>query len=290
MKKGNKGDILIAYDKKGGDSVKIGIFDSGLGGLGLLLSAAKAMPNVEFLYYADTDNVPYGEKPRDVIVSLSDRAVEALRERGANAVVVACNTATSAAIIELRKKYESGDRPMPIIGMEPAVKKAIELCHGGRILTAATPLTVRGAKLKSLLERFDPTGRTDTLPLPGLVRLAESGDFEGGYSYILSAIAGASLNIADYSALVLGCTHFNYFKDSFRRILPEGAFIVDGNTGTVNQLMRRIGVAPSAIEGDTVESIMARTVFLASGRVMDAPDMLLKMKKSLSRLDEMEKI
>lgn len=269
--------------------MKIGIFDSGLGGLSLLLCAAKLLPNAEFLYYADTDNVPYGEKPREVIADLSDRAVGFLKARGASAAVVACNTATSAAIIELRKKYEGGDIGMPIIGMEPAVKRAIDICEGGRILAAATPLTVRGAKLKFLLERFDKAGRTDTIPLPGLVRLAESGDFEGGYDYIKSEIRAAGLDISRYSALVLGCTHFNYFKDSFSRILPPGAMIVDGNRGTVNQLLRRIGEEGRSVCGDPVESVMARTEFFASGREM-SEDQRATVRKCLLRLDEMEKI
>lgn len=270
--------------------MKIGIFDSGLGGLGLLFCAAKVMPSAEFIYYADTDNVPYGEKSREVIITLSDRAVGRLKKMGAAAVVVACNTATSAAIVELRKKYENGEGAIPIIGMEPAVKRAIDLCRKGRILTAATPVTVKGAKLRSLLERFDTAKRTDTIPLPGLVRLAESGDFDGGYDYIINAVSAASLKLEDYSALVLGCTHFNYFKDSFRRILPEGACIVDGNTGTVNQLLRRVGETPAPLDGDPVESVMSRTVFLCSGRVNTNETSLDKIKKCLHRLEAMEKI
>ena len=271
------------------NEMKIGIFDSGLGGLGLLLCAAKQLPKAGFFYYADTDNVPYGEKPRDVIAGLCDDAVGFLKNRGADAVVVACNTATSAAIVELRQKYEKGAGGIPIVGMEPAVKRAIDICKEGRILAAATPLTVRGAKLRTLLERFDTNGRTDTLPLPGLVRLAERGDFDGGYEYILSEIRAAGLDVSVYSALVLGCTHFNYFKDSFSRILPEGAKIVDGNVGTVNQLLRRIGAEGRATEGDPVASIMGRTEFFASGRSMSALE-LINIRKCLGRLEEMEKI
>lgn len=269
--------------------MKIGIFDSGLGGLGLLLRSAKTLSNAEFLYFADTDNVPYGEKSRDVIAVLSDRAVGFLKGRGADAVIVACNTATSAAITDLRKKYEVGAGAIPIVGMEPAVKRAIDICAEGRILAAATPLTVRGAKLKSLLERFDKNGRTDTIPLPGLVRLAESGDFDGGFGYISEEIAAAGLDVSVYSALVLGCTHFNYFKDSFSRILPEGVKIVDGNDGTVNQLLRRLCVEPCPIDGDPTESILNRTEFFASGRPMSEAE-LEKVKKCLYRLDEMERI
>ena len=289
LKKSAESDILLLMKCFGGDRVKIGIFDSGLGGLGLLLCGAKLLSDAEFLYYADTDNVPYGEKPREVIGKLSDVAVGFLKERGADAVVVACNTATSAAIIDLRKKYEIGAGAIPIVGMEPAVKRAIDICKDGRILTAATPLTVRGAKLRSLLERFDKTGRTDTLPLPGLVRLAEAGDFDGGYEYISAEIAAAKLDVSVYSALVLGCTHFNYFKDSFSRILPENAKIVDGNSGTVNQLINRLGAKSHPVEGDPVVSIMGRTKFFASGRPM-TDESLAKVMRCLYRLEEMEKI
>lgn len=271
------------------NEMKIGIFDSGLGGLGLLLCAAKQLPRARFFYYADTDNVPYGEKPRDVIARLSDAAVGFLKNRGVDAVVVACNTATSAAIVELRQKYEKGAGGIPIVGMEPAVKRAIDICKEGRILAAATPLTVRGAKLRTLLERFDTNGRTDTLPLPGLVRLAECGSFEGGYEYILSEIRAAGLDVSAYSALVLGCTHFNYFKDSFAKILPEGAKIVDGNVGTVNQLIRRVGATSTPIDADSVASIMGRTEFFASGRPMSGLD-IVTVRKCLDRLEEMEKI
>lgn len=268
--------------------MKIGIFDSGIGGLGVLLRAAKLLPEAEFLYYADTDNVPYGEKSREAIALLSDRAVGFLRERGAEAVVVACNTATSAAITELRKKYECREGAIPIVGMEPAVKRAIDICQKGRILTAATPLTVRGAKLKSLLDRFDTDRRIDTLPLPGLVRLAEKGDFEGGYDYITGEIRGASLDIEAYSSLVLGCTHFNYFKDSFRRILREGAQIVDGNGGTVNQLIRRTGSVARDI-GCSVDDVVSRTEFYATGRPLSG-ESLEKMSSYLKRLEDMERI
>ena len=270
--------------------MRIGIFDSGIGGLCLLLGAARALPKGEFIYYADTDNVPYGEKPREVIASLSDRAVEHLRNNGANAVVVACNTATSAAISDLRKKHENGEGAIPIVGMEPAVKRAIDLCEGGRILAAATPLTVGGTKLKSLLERFDTRKRTDTIPLPGLVRLAESGNFEGGYHYIAEELADASIDLSLYSALVLGCTHFNYFKDSFARLLPEGTRIVDGNEGTVNQLLRRLGLEKNVGVEVSVDDIMRRTEFYTSGRRITDNHEIARIKKALERLELMERI
>lgn len=270
--------------------MKIGIFDSGIGGLSLLLCAGKLLPRAEFLYFADTDNVPYGEKSREDIIRFSDTAVDFLYGKGSDAVVVACNTATSAAIIDLRKKYESGDGAIPIVGMEPAVKRAIDLCSGGRILTAATPLTVKGAKLKNLLDRFDTGKRTDAIPLPGLVRLAEAGDFNGAEEYIRGEIDSRGIDISRYSALVLGCTHFNYFKDSFRNILPDGARIVDGTLGTVSQLLRRLELEPGKLDGDSVESIMSRTSFFASCRETVDENEILRMKKSLMRLEEMEKI
>ena len=299
MKKRLKNAILLL--RKGAVSVvkkKIGVFDSGIGGLSLLLCAARILPDSEFYYYADTDNVPYGEKTQDEIVRLSDRAVGFLYGLGADGVVVACNTATSAAIIDLRRKYENGLGAIPIVGMEPAVKRAIDVCGNGRILAAATPLTVRGAKLRSLIERYDTRRRTDTIPLPGLVRLAEAGDFESGLDYVRIELESAGIDLSAYSALVLGCTHFNYFKDSFRALLPEEARIIDGCGGTARQLIRRLGLdvqrayekASSGAYCESVDDIMARTRFFASGRELGDLQGRLRMRACLERLSEMEKI
>lgn len=215
--------------------MKIGIFDSGIGGLSVLHRAMKMMPGTEFIYYADKDHVPYGEKTVEEIRGFIDEILRFLIGKEVDAIVIACNTATVVATKEFRSQF-----PVPIIGMEPAVKKAIENYQhlDKRILVTATPITIAGEKLHQLVERVDEKHLTDLLPLPGLVRFAEAGDFTSVdiEDYLKKELSPFELE--DYTAVVLGCTHFNYFKTQFSKIFPGEIHFVDGNEGTIRQLMR----------------------------------------------------
>ena len=127
--------------------MKIGIFDSGIGGLSVLHQAMIIMPEADYIFYADVDNVPYGEKTKEEV-----RKLGFLVDKGCQAIVLACNTATSAAISYLREKYK-----LPIIGIEPAVKPAVEHIHesGKRVMVVSTPVTAKGEKLKKLVDKYD---------------------------------------------------------------------------------------------------------------------------------------
>lgn len=214
--------------------MKIAFFDSGFGGLSVLSVALNRFCGVEFLYYADTKNVPYGIKTKDEILNLSLNAIEFLMSKGTQAVVVACNTATSAAINELRKSFN-----IPIIGMEPAVKLAHDKFHNSPSLLIATPLTIKGEKLLNLIEKTK--SQVWSLPMPKLVEFAESLEFEsvGVKNYIKNELS--KFDLTKISSIVLGCTHFNYFKDSFREILPQNVVILDGNEGTINRVINELG-------------------------------------------------
>ncbi|HKM00336.1 MAG TPA: glutamate racemase [Mobilitalea sp.] len=211
--------------------MKIGFFDSGVGGLTVLQQAMVVLPGEEYIYYSDTDHVPYGTKTKEDIICYVDEAVSFLIGLGVKAIVIACNTATSAAIDYIRMKYT-----IPILGMEPAVKPAMLRCPVKRVLVAATPFTIREEKLKNLIDQVDGDHITDLISLPKLVIFAEEGRFEDLEleEYIREKLA--AYNLEDYSNLVLGCTHFNYFKDTFRRLLPESVEFIDGIHGTVCHL------------------------------------------------------
>ena len=258
--------------------MKIGIFDSGIGGLSVLPAVRRTLPTADILYYADEKHVPYGEKTPDEILSYSVGAVDFLASMGAAAIVVACNTATSVAVNALRERYERPETGIPIIGMEPAVKKALDTCPEGRILVAATPVTVRGQKLRLLMDRYDTNKLTDAIPMPGLVRLAESERFgtPEADEYIKSELS--RFDMTGYSALVLGCTHFNYFKDSFRRVLPKHVSIIDGVEGTVRRLASRL---PEGEDGrGSVE-------FFISGERAENSE---RFSRLVERLEKMEEI
>ncbi len=208
---------------------KIGFFDSGIGGISVLAYARRCLPSADYIYYADTDHVPYGTKTREEIIQYSDAAVQFLADQGVSAVVVACNTATSMAIGFLREKYS-----FPIIGMEPAVKPAALTHPKEKILVCATPVTIAGEKLQNLIDHYYPAeDHPDLAGLPGLVAFAESGIFDREtVCRYLETVIDCRKN---YSAVVLGCTHFGYFRDSFRELLGN-VDMIDGTEGTVKRL------------------------------------------------------
>lgn len=266
---------------------KIAVFDSGMGGLSVLNFALKAAPYENFLYYADKKNVPYGLKSREQILKFTSRAVEFLISNGAKAVVIACNTATSAAINELRAKFNA-----PIIGMEPAVKKAADEMKGkdSRALVIATPITVAGAKLRELILRTNSERTTDLLALPRLVEFAENENFNGAEVKRYLSREFANFKLHEYSHLVLGCTHFNYFKDTLREILPPSAAIIDGVEGTINRLISELKKqdldSKFAQDGEKSE----RVKFYYSGELVSDENELAKINRYLTRLDAMAKI
>ena len=257
-------------------TIMIGIFDSGIGGLSVLRLASLAMPDTHFIYYADSDNVPYGEQSEENIFGFVENAVNFLIEHGTDAIVLACNTATSVAASKLREKLS-----VPIIGMEPAVKKALDESENGRILVVATPLTVRGDKLRHLIGRVDENHLVDLHPLPGLVRLAENERFDGfeADQYLKNELS--RFDLTKYSALVLGCTHFTYFSDSFKRILPSSVRLVDGGEGTVRHLMH-------ITESIKAEPCSPKTEFFESGRPVTNEN-LHRMERFIARLNELDK-
>jgi len=209
----------------------IGVFDSGIGGLTVLKEIIEILPNEKYIYYADTDNVPYGTKPKEEVKKYINEAVEFLISRNVKAIVIACNTATSIAVKELREKYT-----IPIIGIEPAVKPAVENRGNKKVLIMATPTTIKEEKLKYLLENLNAKEYVDLIAMPKLVEFAENKDFESedAKEYIQEQLK--KYNLEDYSELVLGCTHFPFFKEILLKIFPEGTQIIDGSKGVANRL------------------------------------------------------
>lgn len=213
--------------------MRIGILDSGVGGVTVLAEALRKLPEEDFLYYADTLHVPYGEKPKEEVRRYILEAAERMLDDGMKALVIACNTATSIAAGELRERYS-----FPIIGMEPAVKPAVLRNPQGekRVLVFATSLTLREAKFRQLVSAVDSKHIVDYLALPGLVELAERSVFGGreAEDYLRSRLA--ELDLEQYGTVVLGCTHFPLFEAELRRLLPPGTDLIDGAEGTVRHL------------------------------------------------------
>ena len=213
------------------DTRPIGVFDSGIGGLTVLKKIIEVLPNEEYIYYADKVNAPYGTKPKEEVKKYINEAVDFLLSKNVKAIVIACNTATSIAINDLRNKYS-----IPIIGIEPAAKPAVENKGAKRVLIMATPTTIKEEKLKNLLEKLNAKEYVDLIDMPKLVEFAEKGDFESNQvkKYIEEKLKQYNLN--EYSELVLGCTHFPFFKKALSTIFPRETQIIDGSLGVANRL------------------------------------------------------
>ena len=167
----------------------IGVFDSGVGGISVLRELVAQMPNENYIFFGDSKNAPYGTKTLEEVQKLTCADAEYLLSRGVKALVVACNTATSAAIRILREKYAD----MPVIGIEPALKPAVHAGGHPRVLVMATPMTLREEKFHALMQRFESDAEILRLPCPGLVEYVEQGVLEGA---IPLSLANAGIRAA----------------------------------------------------------------------------------------------
>lgn len=244
--------------------------------------AMKILPYEEFIFFADEDHVPYGTKTREEVLKFTDSAFEFLMSRDVKAIVVACNTATSVAVRAMRAKYS-----VPIIGMEPAVKKALELTSK-KVLVIATPITVHGEKMHRLLDRFDSDNRAELLALPRLVDFAEHLEFDSPSVKKYLQENFARYDLEKFGALVLGCTHFNYFKNILREILPAQIKFVDGNDGTINELIRQLGTNLIIGGSDSKKNSQLEVYF--SCRPITDSENLQRIENFLRRLDFVENI
>lgn len=271
--------------------MKIGILDSGIGGLSVLHEAYHIIPNVEYIYYADTKNVPYGLKKNDEIVACVENAINFFIRMGVDGIVIACNTATSVAVDILRQKYS-----VPIVGMEPAVKPAVLNTEDKRVMVIATPVTIREEKLINLVKRVDEEHRVDLLPVPELVTFAEEMEFDSYKveEYLKNELA--EYNINDYCALVMGCTHFNYFKPIYKEIFGEQIELIDGVEGTIKQLAKVVNIYVSNNRSEVVfksiDELLSKfkTQYYRSGELVEDKDYLESLIVMHNRLEDMRKI
>ncbi len=220
-------------ERKKVSSLKIGFFDSGLGGITVLSEALRRLPNENFVYMADTLHVPYGTKTPQEVLGYVKASVQMILKEDIKALVIACNTATSIAVAELRKEYK-----FPIIGMEPAVKPAVEMnrANGKRVLVLATPLTLKQSGYAALVSRVDDHGSVDSLPLPELVQYCEQLNFDRTELFNYFNHKLSSFNLDVYGTVVLGCTHYPFYKEILRELLPSHIQLIDGSQGTVKRL------------------------------------------------------
>ncbi len=213
----------------------IGVFDSGVGGISTLRALTRELPHENFLFFGDSKHAPYGEKTTEEVRELSLNIADHMAEGGCKAIVIACNTATSAAAAAIRKKYQP---EIPIIGVEPALKPAAEADEDrdSRILVMATPVTLTLEKFQKLEKRLSHEAVFLPVACPGLAARIEQGHLEDpDLLDLLDSLIGAYRGTVD--GIVLGCTHYPFIKRQIRTVMGDVP-LFDGGEGTARELHR----------------------------------------------------
>lgn len=212
----------------------IGLFDSGVGGLSVLRAVRARLPAQPMIYLGDQAHVPYGPRPLEEVRCFSEAITRYLLSQGAQVIVVACNTASAAALHGLRKQFPQ----VPFVGMEPAVKPAAESTHSGVVGVLATPATFQGELYASVVERFarDVTLLQDTCP--GLVSQIEAGDLDGPRTRAILETALAPMLARGMDTVVMGCTHYPFVIPLIEQITGPGVRVIDPAPAIARQVER----------------------------------------------------
>lgn len=235
----------------------IGIFDSGLGGLSVLREITAILPHEDIMYFADSAHCPYGGKSREYICDRARSISAFLREKGADIIVVACNTATAAAISTLRN--ESPD--FPFVGMEPAVKPAAKHSRSGVVGVLATAGTLHSGKFHDLCEKFSDSVKIVEKVGEGFVELVENGELSGPHAQAVVDRAVKPLVEAGADVIVLGCTHYPFLSDLIQNAAGPDVEIINPAPAVAQRTAR-------LLEGmQSVHPATGRLEFYTSGDV-----------------------
>ncbi len=214
----------------------IGVFDSGVGGLSVLREIHQLLPNEDLLYVADSAHAPYGDKPKEFILERSTAIFEFFLSHKVKAIVVACNTATAAAVKELRQIYH-----LPMVAMEPAIKPAVEQTQTGVVGVLATSRTINSNNFQILFSRFAEQAKIIPQPCPGLVDQVEKGDLDGILTRSLISQFVQPLLAQSTDTLVLGCTHYPFLKPVIQEIAGVQVKVIDSGAAIAKRLHSLLG-------------------------------------------------
>jgi glutamate racemase len=225
----------------------IGIFDSGVGGLSVLKAIRQQLPNEKIIFIADQDHVPYGPRPLEEVRAYSEAITRFLLREGAKLIVVACNTASAAALIWLRQTFPE----IPFVGMEPALKPAAETTQSGVVGVLATPATFQGALYASVVERFAQGVNVMQDTCPGLVAQIEAGRLVGTESRAILEAALQPMLAKSIDTVVLGCTHYPFVIPLIEEIVGPGVRVIDPAPAVARQtgrVLERRGISNHELE------------------------------------------
>jgi glutamate racemase len=256
----------------------VGIFDSGIGGVSVLNAIRSELPAVNLIYTGDNVHLPYGEKTMQEILNYSRGVVEFLKSKGCKVIVIACNTASAAALKKLREEFTE----LVFVGMEPAIKPAAEQTQTGVVGVMATTATFQGELFASVVERFASGVKVIQQPCPGLVQQVEAGELDSPETMKMLRVWLEPMKEQNIDRVVLGCTHYPFVSNAIRSVLGEGVTIIDPAPAIAKQV-RRILEAGNRVPDNGYGTI----VWYTSGSTNEFAVTLLKltgMKQKINQL------
>lgn len=232
------------------NAAPIGVYDSGVGGLSVLREIRRQLPHEDIIYLADQGNVPYGARPLTEVRRFADGVARFLIDRKVKLIVVACNTASAAALKVLRATFPA----IPFVGMEPAVKPAAEQTKTKAVGVLATPATFQGELFASVVERFAAGVTVLPQTMPGLVERIEAGDLDGPETRRIIEAAVRPLVAQGVDALALACTHFPFVIPLIVEVAGHGVQVIDPSPAIARQVVRLLTerglLAPASHKGE----------------------------------------
>jgi len=215
------------------NSQPIGLFDSGVGGLSIMREVRSLLPAEDLIYFADSAYCPYGTKPPELIRQRAQSISDFLLAQGVKMIVIASNTTSVAALETVRQSV-----PVPVVGIEPAVKQASSITRNGRIGVLATGVTLAGERFNSLLQRFANGVEVYTQPCPGLVEMVEAGKLDAPETEKLLSGYLKGLLAAEVDTVVLGCTHYPFLRPLVEKLVGDNVRVIDTGEAVARQVLR----------------------------------------------------
>ncbi|MBI5934875.1 MAG: glutamate racemase [Chloroflexi bacterium] len=257
----------------------IGVFDSGVGGLSVLRAMRQLMPSENVIFFGDQGHVPYGPRPLEEVRAFSEGITRWLLDEGAKLIVVACNTASAAALKHLRETFPD----VKFVGMEPAVKPAAEWTRSRVVGVLATPATFQGALYASVVERFASGVEILQNTCPGLVQEIEKGNLEGEETRAILESALRPMLEKNVDTVVLGCTHYPFVIPLIERIVGESVRVIDPAPSVARQAERLMEAAGT----ENASTSRGRVQFYTSGEAEAVESLLPKLLGESGKVEQL---
>lgn len=260
----------------------IGVFDSGVGGLWILKYLKEKLPDYNYVFFADQEHVPYGERSMEQIRNFSEEITKFLISKNCKIIVVACNTASAASLKYLREKFPD----IYFVGMEPAIKPAVENTHTGKVGVLATPATFQGELYNSVVEKFAKNVEIFKDTCSGLVSQIEEGNLTGIETQKILNRALLPMLEKNIDTVVLGCTHYPFVMDLIKNIVGDNVKVIDPTPAIVRQVFHVLDEKKLLVKILNKDGNLPIVNIFTSGNIENINNVLAKLSIDIYQLNK----